>query len=1100
MVLTRSPSASAKDSESRKPSAFEMAAKCGHVGVMRVLLQHHARGAWAECGDSARGIDNVLRTVMGSPNNTDDVIDFLVNEAGADVKARNDHGDTLLHEAVLWDSLEAAVTLLRHGADVEAVNDKGDIPLLVATGFGKQSVFETLAEAGANIHHRNSCGLSLLDMTAIAGNLETLGALVRRKVDVRAIGPTGFSSLHWATMKNKEAAIDALIAAGADVNAKSAVGGQTPLHRAVICGGGPEIIAALFRHGADDGVLDETGYPPLHLASTTGKISSIAALAAAVSDINHRTSQDDKLTALDWAAFLGNVNAFKMLVEKGADIRGSGPRGYTPLHFAVKCNSVGASEASCEAITALLLHGAEVDAADKKGKTPLVTAVEMGKLALVDALVAGGADVNRRNVVDDMAPLDVATFIGNLGVLKALLGFGSRAKSVNSVGATALHRVAGFEAAGLVHALADAGADVSAEDANGMAPIHYASISGSPTAIMALTQDGADNEARTQNGMTPLQVAAKCGNVSAIDALAAAGVDINLRTTTEDTSALDLAAHAGEVDAMNALIRHGANVRAGNARGYTALYFVPDVNQAASIDFLVGAGADVDVEAEQGFTPLHIASHLGFSGAVGSLLKHGADKDFTSSTGATPLHMAAEHGRLPILNALVEAGANVWRRTQDHISALDLAVGVGHVDVLKALIRHGVDVNASDAKGHSPLYEAAARNRVAAIRALVEAGADVHGLAQEWTPLDASCEASAADAIATLAELGADLTRTNVNGLIPLQLAVNGGHLDAVNALLEAGADPNQEFGGKRVLYYSILRSRRDILASLLLHGADVNKKVVGCLTGLNVAVELQDAGMVNDLLGAGADVNNGVSYEDMSALHMACIARSTNILLTLLSHGASIGVRDENGMSPLHHAAHTCVSLDPGTDRVDVLLRAGADETARDSDGLTPGEFAQISFFDETRGDALARVIMALERAPVARAWRRRGMVLLCRSFVEREAKQPEPLVESGAQIVWRAEVGEYKDGDEAARKAGAGRTGKEEGLGNFVGLMSRLFALEGRVFFGQSWASYDAGECMFDFRVGVPMVYLLLLFQLWFLFFFPRKYRNVLFFSDAR
>ncbi|CAN0373602.1 unnamed protein product, partial [Ascophyllum nodosum] len=72
-----------------------------------------------------------------------------------------------------------------------------------------------------------------------------------------------------------------------------------------------------------------------------------------------------------------------------------------PLHFAVKCNSVGASEASCEAITALLLHGAEVDAADKKGKTPLVTAVEMGKLALVDALVAGGADVNRRNVVDD---------------------------------------------------------------------------------------------------------------------------------------------------------------------------------------------------------------------------------------------------------------------------------------------------------------------------------------------------------------------------------------------------------------------------------------------------------------------------------------------------------------------------------------------------------------------------------------------------------------------------------------------------------------------------------------------------------------------------
>ena len=511
-------------------------------------------------------------------------------------------------------------------------------------------------------------------MAAITGNLETLGALVRRKVDVRAVGPSGFSSLHWAAIYNKEVAIDTLIAAGADVNAKSAFGGQTPLHGAVICGGTPETIAALFRHGADAGALDGRGDPPLHLASIHGKKSVIAALAAAGTDINRRTSKNG-LTALDWAAYLGNVDVLKMLVENGADVRGSGPRGDTPLHFAVKRNTVGASEASCEAttalllhgaevdaadnfgetplviavkkgklalvealvaggadvnrrnvvddmapldvaafignlevlkallgygsraksvdsvgatalhhvaaigvseasceaITALLLHGAEVDAADKNGETPLVIAVKKGKLALVDALVAGGADVNRRNVVDDMAPLDVAAFIGNLEVLKALLGYGSRAKSVNSVGATALHHVVAFEAADLVHALADAGADASAENTNGMMPIHNASIRGSPTAIMSLTQRGADTEARTKSGLTPLQLAAECGKVSAIDALAAAGADINLRTTTNDTSALDLAAQNGEVDAMNALIRNGANVRAGNASGYTAL-------------------------------------------------------------------------------------------------------------------------------------------------------------------------------------------------------------------------------------------------------------------------------------------------------------------------------------------------------------------------------------------------------------------------------------------------------------------------------------------------------------------------------------------------
>ena len=91
-----SPSASANDSESPKLSAFEIAAYYGHVGVMRVLLQHHARGASAQCSDSAGGIGNALRSVMRSPNNTVDVIDFLANEAGADVNGRNYHGDTLL--------------------------------------------------------------------------------------------------------------------------------------------------------------------------------------------------------------------------------------------------------------------------------------------------------------------------------------------------------------------------------------------------------------------------------------------------------------------------------------------------------------------------------------------------------------------------------------------------------------------------------------------------------------------------------------------------------------------------------------------------------------------------------------------------------------------------------------------------------------------------------------------------------------------------------------------------------------------------------------------------------------------------------------------
>ena len=81
------------------------------------------------------------------------------------------------------------------------------------------------------------------------------------------------------------------------------------------------------------------------------------------------------------------------------------------------------------------------------------------------------------------------------------------------------------------------------------------------------------------------------------------------------------------------------------------------------------------------------------------------------------------------------------------------------------------------------------------ICALVQAGADIKGSVSEWAPFDASYGANAADAMATLVEFGADLTRINQDGLTPLQLAVKEGYLDAVNVLLMAGAGPNQESG-----------------------------------------------------------------------------------------------------------------------------------------------------------------------------------------------------------------------------------------------------------------------------------------------------------------
>ncbi|CAM9917413.1 unnamed protein product [Ascophyllum nodosum] len=448
--------------------------------------------------------------------------------------------------------------------------------------------------------------------------------------------------------------------------------------------------------------------------------------------------------------------------------------------------------------------------------------------------------------------------------------------------------------------------------------------------------------------------------------------------------------------------------------------------------------------------PIHYASISGSPTAIMALAQRGADNEARIKNGMTPLQLAAECGKVSAIDALAAAGADInLRTTTEDTSALDLAAHAGEVDAMKALIRHGANVRAGNASGYTALYFVSDVNQAASIDFLVGAGADVDVEAEQgFTPLHIASHLGFSGAVGSLLKHGADKDFTSSTGATPLHMAAEHGRLPVLNALVEAGANVWRRTQDHiSALDLAAGRGHVDVLKALIRHGVDVNASDAKGYSPLYEAAagnRLEDAGAVNALLGAGADVNNGVSYNGLSALHIACMRHSTDIMLTLLSHGASIGVRDEYGRPLLHDAARTCVRLDPGTDRVDVLLSAGADETARDSDGLTPAEFAQIDFFDETDRDALARITMALERAPADRAWRRRDTVLLCHSFLEREARQPEPLIETGAQIVWRAEVGGYTNGDEAARKADAGRIGKKEGLGNFGGLMSRLIALK--------------------------------------------------------
>ncbi|WP_083232879.1 ankyrin repeat domain-containing protein [Endozoicomonas atrinae] len=226
---------------------------------------------------------------------------------------------------------------------------------------------------------------SHLHNSAQNGHLEAIDALIARGADVNARTKDGRTPLHNAAQNGHLEAIDALIARGADVNARTK-DGRTPLHFAAQ-NGHLEAIDALIARGADVNARTKKGDTALKSASDNKKINipMIKCFANAGFDVkapcNHLGS-----TMLAYAAEACDWVFVDELKAKGSDI--NGPRAkkkkYTPLHFA-------AQNGHLEAIDALIARGADVNARTKDGRTPLHFAAQNGHLEAIDALIARGA-------------------------------------------------------------------------------------------------------------------------------------------------------------------------------------------------------------------------------------------------------------------------------------------------------------------------------------------------------------------------------------------------------------------------------------------------------------------------------------------------------------------------------------------------------------------------------------------------------------------------------------------------------------------------------------------------------------------------------------
>jgi len=214
--------------------------------------------------------------------------------------------------------------------------------------------------------------------------------------------------------------------------------------------------------------------------------------------------RNSRAEALVEAVKLADLEAVKRLIDEGADVNAENQAGYTPLLAA-------ASDGQVVIAKVLLSNGADVNKHNQHGRTLLHEASWNGHVSAAELLLANGAEVNARDS-KRATPLHGAVRRTHVAVVKLLLAKGAGVNARDSSGATPLHRAVAKSHVAIIKLLLTKGADLNARDRRGDMPLHRAIRIGDTTVVQLLLTHGADANAKDKaRRYRPVKIARDLG-------------------------------------------------------------------------------------------------------------------------------------------------------------------------------------------------------------------------------------------------------------------------------------------------------------------------------------------------------------------------------------------------------------------------------------------------------------------------------------------------------------------------------------------------------------------------------------------------------------
>ena len=361
-----------------------------------------------------------------------------------------------------------------------------------------------------------------------------------------------------------------------------------------------------------------------------------------------------------------------------------------------------AADGDLAVVDRLLAAGADAEESRPGNGTPLILAADGGHAAVVRRLLVAGADANRfesgRGRPDGLprSPLGAAARSGDVETIQLLLEADADVGDHPRGDATALMIAVRHRHVEASRLLLAAGADPTVSVGGDGNPLIWAAARGDHEMVEALLAAGAEPDAWVRGDESPFFHAVRRGDAGVVRALLAAGADPNQRWPG-DGSPLIVASDRGHREVVEALLAAGARPDLGVHGDGNALIVAAANGDLAVVERLLAAGADPDAAVKGDGNPLIAAAAHGRLAVVERLLTAGASIDLVVPGDENAVIQAAGGGHLEVVRHLVERGADVdarvvvdnWRGEREVRTPLSMARRGGHQEVVRYLLAQG---------------------------------------------------------------------------------------------------------------------------------------------------------------------------------------------------------------------------------------------------------------------------------------------------------------------------------------------------------------------------------------------------------------------------